>query len=78
MKRAVSSFGYIIPHIVKVDEARFDEYASHLDNEPYSFLVTSVGPRIDKIYSATIEDAEKKRKKLISEINRYYGEKINV
>ena len=78
MRLAVSSFGYVIPHVVKVNEARFDEYASAEDYEPYSFLVTSVGPRIDKIYSATIEDAEKKRKKLISEINRYYGEPLDV
>jgi len=78
MKLAVSSLGYVIPHIVKVDEARWDEFSRADDYDPYSFLVTSVGPRIDKVYAKTQEEAEEKRTKLVVEINQYYGETLDV
>jgi hypothetical protein len=78
MKIAVGSFGYVIPHIVKVDEAKYDQYADTDDEEPYSFLVTSVGPRIDKVYAKNLDEAQEKRKKLVSEINQYYGEPLDI
>ena len=78
MRTAVGPEGFVVPHIVKVDEAQFDPYANTDDEKPYSFLVTSVGPRIDKVYAKTQEDAQEKRQKLIVAINQYYAEPLDI
>jgi len=78
VKIAVGSYGFVAPHIVKVDDVKWDDYAATDDAEPYSFTVHSTGPRSDKVYAATQKEAEEKRKKVIGDINRYYGESLDI
>jgi len=85
--QAVSLDGLIIPHIVKVDEIRDNKkffYSmegkklEEIGFKCYQFIVWTTGRNCHSIQDDSKEGLEKKRKKLIMDINRYYGELLNV
>ena len=77
MKIAVSVEGLVVPHVIKIGKV---EKGFCMDDEEdnYSFLVRLSGASIDRIFAATKKEAEEKRKNLIADINRFYGEPLDI
>ena len=74
MKIAIGLEGLVVPHIVKIGD--IEEWGD--EETPYSFLVRLSGSAVDRIFAKTSQEAEAKRTELVAQVNRYYGDSLDI